>query len=110
MNTIGIRQRWPMINVLSSTKRLWITRNCYYSSKAEQTIKQPSVQLTLALLKPDVCIDKEQVTEVYKAINDAKLTVITKRHVTWTPDGAGAFYAEHKGRFFYQRLCGYMSR
>ncbi|KAI8049702.1 nucleoside diphosphate kinase [Syncephalis plumigaleata] len=107
MNRVGVRQCWS-INALLS-RRPWITHSCGYSSKTEQTIRQPSMQLTLALLKPDICTDKEQIIEVYKAIDDAKLTVLAKHHVMWTPDGAGAFYAEHKGRFFYQRLCGYMS-
>ncbi|RKP28104.1 nucleoside diphosphate kinase, partial [Syncephalis pseudoplumigaleata] len=70
---------------------------------------QADVQLTLALLKPDICADHEQVVAVHQAIRDASLAIVAQHSVAWKPEGAAAFYAEHKGRFFYERLCGYMS-
>ncbi|KAI8388173.1 nucleoside diphosphate kinase [Radiomyces spectabilis] len=73
---------------------------------------RPSVirkQLTLALLKPDICANASLPPKVYEAIANRSLTIVKQRDVLWTEAQAGAFYAEHQGKFFYQRLCGYMT-
>ncbi|RKP10502.1 nucleoside diphosphate kinase [Thamnocephalis sphaerospora] len=69
-----------------------------------KTVRVARPQLTLALLKPDLCADAARVKAVYRAIDDASLTRLHTRDVLWRPSGAEAFYAEHRGRFFYERL------
>lgn len=69
-----------------------------------------STKLTLALLKPDICADPALPPKIYAAIESRQLEIVKKRSVFWTNAEAGAFYAEHKGKFFYERLCGYMTR
>ncbi|KAI9176024.1 hypothetical protein H9P43_006388 [Blastocladiella emersonii ATCC 22665] len=69
----------------------------------------PPQSLTLALLKPDLFADPSAVAEVKSRIAAAGLRVQHSQRVTWTRDDAGDFYAEHRGRFFYERLVGYMT-
>ncbi|KAI7863009.1 nucleoside diphosphate kinase [Spinellus fusiger] len=66
-------------------------------------------QLTLALLKPDICASESLPVYVRQAIEAKHMSIVQQRQVLWTREDAGAFYAEHKGRFFYDRLCGYMT-
>ncbi|KAI7874595.1 nucleoside diphosphate kinase [Lichtheimia hyalospora FSU 10163] len=66
-------------------------------------------QLTLALLKPDICADASLQPKILNAIHANNMKVLKQRQVLWTQEQAGAFYAEHKGKFFYERLCGYMT-
>jgi nucleoside-diphosphate kinase len=75
-------------------------------ARTAQTIRP---QLTLALLKPDLYADQQRVRKVHQAIKDASLQILYQRDLIWHPTQAEAFYAEHRGRFFYERLCGYMS-
>ncbi|KAI8139270.1 P-loop containing nucleoside triphosphate hydrolase protein [Fennellomyces sp. T-0311] len=76
-------------------------------------LKQPLIastkQLTLALLKPDICANAALPPKIYQAIKDREMEIVQQRQVLWTENDAGAFYAEHKGKFFYERLCGYMT-
>ncbi|CAO3637806.1 unnamed protein product [Cunninghamella blakesleeana] len=79
-----------------------------------QTVSQllktkPTTQLTLALLKPDICANEFLIPNIEAAMANQHLNIIKKRDVLWTEKEAGEFYAEHKGKFFYQRLCGYMT-
>ncbi|KAF7730561.1 Nucleoside diphosphate kinase 6 [Apophysomyces ossiformis] len=66
-------------------------------------------QLTLALLKPDICANPALPQKIYEAIRKREIDIIQRRDVLWTETEAGAFYAEHKGKFFFERLCGYMT-
>ncbi|KAL0073899.1 nucleoside diphosphate kinase [Phycomyces blakesleeanus] len=66
-------------------------------------------QLTLALLKPDICASQKLQVRVHEAIEAQNIKIVSQRPVLWTKEEAGAFYAEHKGKFFYDRLCGYMT-
>lgn len=71
---------------------------------------KPTQQLTLALLKPDICANKLLIPKIQQAMAEHDLAIIEQRDVLWTVKDAGDFYAEHKGKFFYHRLCGYMTR
>lgn len=66
-------------------------------------------QLTLALLKPDICSNAALPPKIKQAILNRGMTILQERPVLWTEEQAGQFYAEHKGKFFYHRLCGYMT-
>ncbi|KAL1919488.1 uncharacterized protein VTP21DRAFT_2181 [Calcarisporiella thermophila] len=66
-------------------------------------------QLTLALLKPDLCAWPQGVSRVLTAIHQNGFEIVRERDVLWRQNDAEQFYAAHKGRFFYERLCGYMT-
>ncbi|KAG2208382.1 hypothetical protein INT46_001051 [Mucor plumbeus] len=66
-------------------------------------------QITLALLKPDICANAALPPKIRQAIKAKNLEIVTERDVLWTEKQAGEFYAEHQGKFFYHRLCGYMT-
>jgi nucleoside diphosphate kinase len=44
-----------------------------------------------------------------QAIEKAGFTVVSKRHVQLTTGRAAEFYAEHMGKPFFEKLCGFMS-
>jgi len=44
-----------------------------------------------------------------QAIEKAGFTVVTKSHVQLTAGRAAEFYAEHTGKPFFEKLCGFMS-
>lgn len=91
----------------------WLRRipSCFPPPLLFTNMAQPlKRQLTLALLKPDICADASLPPRILDAIKANKMKVLKQRQVLWTQEQAGAFYAEHKGKFFYERLCGYMTR
>jgi nucleoside-diphosphate kinase len=78
------------------------------SAPTKQVLKQHK-QITLALLKPDICANAALLPKIRQAILNKDLKIVQERNVLWTEKEAGEFYAEHKGKFFYHRLCGYMT-
>ncbi|KAI9226439.1 MAG: nucleoside diphosphate kinase [Piptocephalis tieghemiana] len=68
-------------------------------------------QVTLALLKPDLCADPARVSAVLRTLGatSSGLHILHQRRLVWSQEDAAHFYAEHKGRFFYERLVGYMT-
>jgi len=66
------------------------------------------VERTLAILKPD-CVRKKLQGEILMRIQKAGFTVLSFKQVRMTPETAGAFYAVHKGRPFYDGLVQFMS-
>ncbi|KAJ2387095.1 hypothetical protein GGI23_006354 [Coemansia sp. RSA 2559] len=68
-------------------------------------------EITLALLKPDLLANPVFVESILSEIRNNRHGIAIHRHkrVFWTQDQARAFYAEHKGRFFYDRLVWYMT-
>ncbi len=63
---------------------------------------------TLAILKPD-CVRKHLQGEVLARIQKAGFTVLGMRQLRLTRETAGAFYAVHRGRPFYDGLVEFMS-
>jgi nucleoside-diphosphate kinase len=68
----------------------------------------PLVERTLAILKPD-CVRKKLQGEVLGRIQKAGFTVLGFKQIRLTEEAAGAFYAVHKGRPFYDGLVAFMS-
>lgn len=67
-----------------------------------------AVERTLAILKPD-CVRKHLQGEVIARIQKAGFKVLGMKQLRLTRDTAGAFYAVHKGRPFYDGLVEFMS-
>jgi nucleoside-diphosphate kinase len=66
------------------------------------------MERTLAILKPD-CVRKHLQGEVIARIQKAGFTLLGMKQVRLTPLTAGAFYAVHRGRPFYEGLVAFMS-
>jgi nucleoside-diphosphate kinase len=66
------------------------------------------IERTLAILKPD-CVKKHLTGEVIARIEKAGFRILGMKKVRLTRDTAGAFYAVHKGRPFYDGLVEFMS-
>jgi nucleoside-diphosphate kinase len=67
-----------------------------------------ALERTLAILKPD-CLRKKLQGELLRRIQKAGFKVLSLKQVRLTRDVAGAFYAVHKGRPFYEGLVEFMS-
>lgn len=67
-----------------------------------------AVERTLAILKPD-CLRKNLQGEVIARIQKAGFKILSMKQVRLTKETAGAFYAVHKGRPFYDGLVEFMS-
>ncbi|CAH8596869.1 unnamed protein product [Schistosoma guineensis] len=65
-------------------------------------------QLTLAILKPDVQRFINYRKYIESVMSDAQLQIIHNEEIFMTRDRAQVFYAEHKGKFFYDRLVNHM--
>jgi len=66
------------------------------------------MERTLAILKPD-CVRKNLQGEVLVKIQKAGFRVLGLKMMRLTNETAGAFYAIHKGRPFYDELVDFMS-
>jgi nucleoside-diphosphate kinase len=63
---------------------------------------------TLAILKPD-CVRKNLIGTVIAHIEKAGFKILAMKKVRLTKETAGAFYAVHKGKPFYDSLVEFMS-
>lgn len=66
------------------------------------------IERTLAILKPD-CVRKNLQGEVLARIQKAGFRVVGIKMLRLTKQTAGAFYAVHRGRPFYDGLVEFMS-
>ncbi len=66
------------------------------------------MERTLAILKPD-CLRNGHVGKVINAIEADGYAILAMRMTTLTRGQAEAFYAVHRGKFFYDGLVEYMS-
>lgn len=66
------------------------------------------IERTLAILKPD-CVRKNLTGAVVARIEKAGFKIIGMKKTRLTKETAGAFYAVHKGRPFYDGLVEFMS-
>ncbi len=67
-----------------------------------------AVERTLAILKPD-CVRKHLQGEVIARIQKTGFRILGMKQLRLTKETAGAFYAVHKGRPFYDGLVEFMS-
>nr|CAG4637480.1 EOG090X0HUX [Ceriodaphnia reticulata] len=69
---------------------------------------QNILQLTLAILKPDVVKVPFVLQEIRHRILASGFYVVQSRVLNLTQQQAESFYSEHSGRFFHQRLVTFM--
>ena len=67
-----------------------------------------SIERTLSIIKPDA-VAKNVIGEIYSRFEGAGLRVVAARMIHLTRDEAGAFYAVHKERPFYDDLVSFMT-
>ncbi|XP_076440400.1 nucleoside diphosphate kinase 6-like [Babylonia areolata] len=68
-----------------------------------------TLQLTLAILKPDVVAHPHIVQEIRSMILKNGFYFVKSKHMHMTRARAEDFYEEHKGKFFLNRLVCFMS-
>ncbi|KAG0051166.1 Nucleoside diphosphate kinase 6 [Gryganskiella cystojenkinii] len=71
---------------------------------------RPLTQLTLALLKPDLTANSIKTAKVFSHIQQKEFNIVAQKKLLWSQTDAESFYGEHRGKFFFERLCGYMTR
>ena len=67
-----------------------------------------AVERTFSIIKPDAT-RRNLTGAINAAIEKAGLRIVGQKRVRWTRAQAEEFYAEHKGRPFYDELCTFMT-
>lgn len=67
-----------------------------------------NLQLTLALIKPDVMARPHTAQLIRKLMCERGFYLIRSQIIKLSREDAERFYLEHKGKFFYNRLVSYM--
>lgn len=62
---------------------------------------------TLSIIKPDATA-RNKTGAINAIIEKAGLRIIAQKRVKWSKRQVQRFYAEHKGRSFFDDLCNYM--
>ncbi len=67
-----------------------------------------AIERTLSIIKPDAT--RRNITgKINAAFEAAGLRIVAQRRLRLSPERAGAFYAVHKERPFYDDLCAFMT-
>ena len=67
-----------------------------------------AIERTLSIIKPDAT--KRNLTgKINAKFEDAGLRIVAQKRIHLTKAQAGAFYAEHAARGFYDELCSFMA-
>ena len=67
-----------------------------------------ATERTLSIIKPDA-VGKNVIGEIYTRFESAGLRIAASRMMRLSDSTAGGFYAEHKGRPFYDDLVKFMT-
>ena len=67
-----------------------------------------AIEQTLSMIKPDA-VARNVIGKIYSRFEQAGLRIVAARMQHLTAEQAGAFYAVHKDRPFYQELIEFMS-
>ena len=65
------------------------------------------MQKTFSIIKPDA-VTRNLIGQIYQRFEDNGLRIVAAKMVQLTREKAEGFYAEHKGREFYEPLVSYM--
>lgn len=83
---------------------------CGKPAEMTSILRSPqTLQLTLALIKPDAVAHPLILEAVHQQILSNKFLIVRMRELLWKPEDCRRFYREHEGRFFYQRLVEFMT-
>ena len=63
---------------------------------------------TLSIIKPDA-VAKNVIGEIYNRFEKAGLKIVAAKMLQLNDESAGGFYAEHKGKGFYNDLIEFMT-
>ena len=66
------------------------------------------MQNTLSIIKPDA-VRKRYTEQICERIEDSGLDIILKKELLLTRNQAEGFYAEHKGKPFFEALINFMT-
>lgn len=66
-----------------------------------------AVERTLSIVKPDAVV-RNIIGEIYSRFEKAGLKIVAARMMRLSRTKAEGFYAEHKGKPFFEALVGYM--
>jgi nucleoside-diphosphate kinase len=67
-----------------------------------------AIQRTLSIIKPDA-VAKNVIGEIISRFEKNNLKIIAAKLITLSASDAGSFYAEHKGKPFYDDLIEFMT-
>ncbi|MBQ1782998.1 MAG: nucleoside-diphosphate kinase [Gammaproteobacteria bacterium] len=67
-----------------------------------------ALQRTFSILKPDA-VAQNAIGAIYSRFEQAGLCIVAAKMVQLTTEQAEGFYAEHKGKGFYERLIAFMT-
>ena len=67
-----------------------------------------AIERTLSIIKPDA-VGKNVVGQIESRFESAGLKIVAMKMIQLNKELAGGFYAEHKGRPFYDDLVGFMT-
>ena len=67
-----------------------------------------AIQRTLSIIKPDA-VAKNVIGEIISRFDKNNLKIIAAKLITLSVSDAGGFYAEHKGKPFYDDLIEFMT-
>ena len=67
-----------------------------------------TIQRTLSIIKPDA-VAKNVIGEIISRFEKNNLKIIAAKLITLSASNAGSFYAEHKGKPFYDDLIEFMT-
>ncbi len=67
-----------------------------------------AVERTLSIVKPDA-VARNLIGKIYSRFEKAGLRIVAARMLHLDEQTAGGFYAEHRGKPFYDRLVEYMT-
>lgn len=66
-----------------------------------------AIERTLSIVKPDA-VAKNLIGEIISRFEKRGLSIVAAKMLRATPELAGGFYAEHRGKPFYDALIEYM--
>jgi nucleoside-diphosphate kinase len=67
-----------------------------------------AIERTLSIIKPDA-VSKNVIGEIYSRFEKAGLKIVAARMIQLDDESAGGFYAEHRGKGFFQDLIELMT-
>ncbi|XP_041369110.1 nucleoside diphosphate kinase-like isoform X2 [Gigantopelta aegis] len=89
---------------------LLLFREGFKHRKVDEMLIAKTLQLTLAILKPDVVKHPYIVQEIRELILANKFYFVKSKLMHLTKLQAAEFYKEHDGKFFQGRLINFMTR